>query len=109
MVSETPGPPPAPPPLEAVEQVRAYQQLTDEQLGQLVRAKQGHAPRLLVPKQHHLVQAQALHATAAAAAAKRAAEEKESSSKEGVGSKGIVEQRALIGDSELTCKQACTD
>ena len=73
MVSETPGPPPAPPPLEAVEQVRAYQQLTDEQLGQLVRAKQGHAPRLLVPKQHHLVQAQALHATAAAAAAAAAA------------------------------------
>ena len=73
MVSETPGPPPAPPPLEAVEQVRAYQQLTDEQLGQLVRAKQGHAPRLLVPKQHHLVQAQALHATAAAAARRMSA------------------------------------
>ena len=45
--------------LEAAEQVRASQQLTDEQLGQLVR-KTGHAPRLLVPKQHHqLVQAQA--------------------------------------------------
>ena len=52
--------------LEAAEQVRASQQLTDEQLGQLVR-KTGHAPRLLVPKQHHqLVQAQAQHATAAA-------------------------------------------
>jgi len=36
-------------------------------------AIQGHAPRLLVPKQHHLVQAQALHATAAAAAAARRA------------------------------------
>ena len=73
--------------LEAAGQVRASQQLTDEQLGQLVR-KTGHAPRLLVPKQHHqLVQAQAQHATAAARRAsatrtatalaiKRAAEEK---------------------------------
>jgi len=45
--------------LEAAEQVGASQQLIDEQLGQLVH-KQDHAPRLLVPKQHHqLVQAQA--------------------------------------------------
>jgi len=49
--------------LEAAEQVRASQQLTDEQLGQLVRITRS---RTKAACTHQLVQAQAQHATAAA-------------------------------------------
>jgi len=49
--------------LEAAEQVRASQQLTDEQLGQLVRKTRS---RTKAARTHQLVQAQAQHATAAA-------------------------------------------
>jgi len=49
--------------LEAVEQVRASQQLTDEQLRQLVRNTRS---RTKAARTHQLVQAQAQHATAAA-------------------------------------------
>ena len=49
--------------LEAAEQVRASQQLTDEQLGQLVRITRS---RTKAARTHQLVQAQAQHATAAA-------------------------------------------
>jgi len=76
VLSERPtGPPPAPPRggrkeeeeeaavLEAAEQVRASQQLTDEQLGQLVRITRS---RTKAARTHQLVQAQAQHATAAA-------------------------------------------
>ena len=49
--------------LEAAEQVRASLQLTDEQLGQLVRKTRS---RTKAARTHQLVQAQAQHATAAA-------------------------------------------
>jgi len=49
--------------LEAAEQVRASQQLTYEQLGQLVRKTRS---RTKAARTHKLVQAQAQHVTAAA-------------------------------------------
>ena len=58
---------------QPTEQIRAAQQLTDEQMGQLVRQAR-HAPRLPAPKLHHQhAQAQARHPAAAAAAAVRRA------------------------------------
>ena len=93
--------------LEAAEQVRASQLLTDEQLGQLVRKTRS---RTKAARTQAAPSAGASTSTARSECNEECECNEDSNSNsdsEGGGSKGIKEQRGLIGDSKLTCKQAC--